>query len=328
MIREFSFIEMLAARFGIKGPGLVKGIGDDCAHLEPAQSGVQLVTTDMLTHGIHFSERYLSWQDIGWRSVAVNLSDLAASGADPSRPILMFLSIAVPRNLPNESLMSFVEGVEECAHNYGALVAGGDSTSTDGPFCVSITAVGYTDNPVSRDGASDGDLLCVCGEVGKAGAGFQLLDRGKKSDDRFGLCAAFGRPEPLLKAGHALASNKIAAAMLDISDSVISDAKHLAVGGGCDVLIRIEDLPVPQGAIDTMGRDKALKLAATFGDDYALLCAISEENLEKAGKLVKNCGNSLTVIGRFSKGQGRITCQLDGKPFTAFIAGYQHDLGR
>jgi thiamine-monophosphate kinase len=102
MIREFDFIDILAQRFGTQGSGLDRGIGDDCAHLEIPDDTIQLITADMLTHGVHFSDRFMKWEDIGYRSVAVNLSDLAASGANPDHPILLLLSMAVPPEMEKD----------------------------------------------------------------------------------------------------------------------------------------------------------------------------------------------------------------------------------
>ena len=328
MIREFTFIQMLTDRFGDKAPGLLQGIGDDCAHLETDRQATQLITTDMLTHGVHFSSRYISWQDIGWRSVAVNLSDLAASGADPGKPMHLFLSIAVPHIMENEDLISFIEGVAQCAQRYGATVAGGDSTSTNGPFCVSITAVGYSAHPIARAGAMPGHLLCVCGSLGMAGAGFELLDTGRQADDRQKLIAAFARPVPKLDAGHALASHQIPSAMMDVSDGVIADSRHLAAAAGCDLEIRVEKLPVTPMAISAMGEEKAVELAATFGDDYALLCAVPPENLERALTLARQCEDTLVEVGRFSLGSGKVKALLNGSPFAGLKTGYQHNLGR
>ncbi len=327
-MREFLFIDILKEYFGTPAPGLVQGIGDDCAHLAPISVGVQLVTTDMLTHGFHFSERYISWKDMGWRSVAVNLSDLAASGADPEKPIFLFMSLAIPIAMPKDDLLAFIEGVSECSKKYNAQVAGGDSTATDGPFSVSITAMGQTDFPVTRHNAKEGDLLCALGFIGKAGAGFELLETGKSVDDKDALIEAYARPKPLLNVGYALAKEFSARAMIDISDGVLADAGHLAVDSKCDINIRIEKLPVPSAAVKAFGKKKAFSIAASFGDDYALLCALPPDNYEEAQKRIISLGSTIEKIGLFESGDGKITATYEGEPFSTTRAGYRHNLGR
>lgn len=328
MMRESPFIEIIREKFKKDSPALIQGIGDDCAHVKGYDGAVQLVTTDMLTHGVHFSERFSSWKDIGWRSVAVNLSDLAASAADPSQPILLFISIAVPTDMSSENLLGFVDGVFECTEHYGAILAGGDSTKTHGPFAVSITAIGYSSYPISRTGAKPGDLLCVCGNLGDAGAGFDLLDSGKSAGAPDLLITAFTRPSPLLDVGFALASSGAVKAMIDVSDGLLKDAYHLLEDTECDLLLKIDDLPVSTSAIEIMGESKAFELAAGFGDDYALLLVVSPSLLEKAVSISKIKGTRFTTIGEFKEGGQSVISSLRGEPFSVPKAGYQHILGK
>jgi thiamine-monophosphate kinase len=327
-MREFEFVELIRSRWPQSAPGLTMGIGDDCAHLSSVNAKTQLITTDLLSHGVHFSERFISWEDIGWRCVAVNLSDLAASGADPALPIFLFLSLAIPLEIPKEKLVSMIDGIDQCAKKFGAVVAGGDSTGTDGPLTVNITAVGYTDHAVARNGAKPDQILCACGFVGKAGAGLTLLDTGRGADERDTLTMAYARPKPLLAVGHVLAQNNLVTAMIDVSDGVLSDAGHIAQASGCNLSINVEKLPVTSATIKAVGAEKAYQLAAGFGDDYALLCAMPRENFEAAEKLVVDAGSTIAQVGTFTPGKGIVTATFENEPFIITKSGYQHTLGR
>lgn len=327
-MRESAFIEMIREKFRKDSSFLIEGIGDDCAHLKGVDGSVQLITTDILTHGIHFSERYSNWNDIGWRCVAVNLSDLAASAVDPAQPIFLFISIAVPAKMESDNLLEFTEGIYECAECYDAILAGGDSTRTDGAFTVSITAVGYTSRPVSRTGAKEGDLLCVCGKLGNAGAGFDLLDSGKGSKAPDSLIQAFTRPAPMIHFGFELAGAGAVKAMMDLSDGLLKDASHLLEDTGCDLSIQIDKLPVSAEAIEILGEEKAFELAAGFGDDYALLFVVSPESIEKTKQVIQNNDEPFAVIGEFKKGIGSIIASFRGNLFNPAKSGYQHILGR
>ena len=328
-MKEFAFIRQLTSRLSRKTGMLIRGIGDDCAHIAPAPpDAVQLISIDTLSEGVHFSERYSNRHDIGWRSVAVNLSDLAASGADTDLPMFLFLALAVPQEIRDEDLTEIIEGVADCAETYGAIVAGGDSTMSLSRLTITITAVGYTRNPISREGAKRGDLLAVIGDVGCAGAGFDLLETGKRNADTDGLVACYTRPRPLLSVGTAMSRSGTISAMLDISDGVIADAGHLVEFGALNVFIDIDKLPVPRIARDLLGDDKAFQLAATFGDDYALLCALDPSKLEQAQKLAQENGSAMTVIGRFETGQGQVHPTFNGEPIKYTTSGYQHTIGR
>jgi len=200
------------------------------------------VTQDALVEGVHFRLDRLSWRDLGWRAAAVNLSDLAASGAEPEA---LLVTLAAPAETELDGVLELYEGLAET----GVPVAGGDTTSAP-QVVLSVTALGRSERVPGRAGARPGDVIAVTGELGAAGAAF----RGG---------GGHVRPPLRLAEGRALAA--VARAMLDVSDGLAVDAGHLARRSGVRCTIDLERVPLAAGAtVDDLG----------FGEDYELLAAL------------------------------------------------------
>ena len=232
---EFGLLAELERR------GLVHGIENDAAELE----GGLVVTQDALVEGVHFRLDRLSWRDLGFRAAAVNLSDLAASGAEPR-------GLIVTLGLPADTDVGHVLELYEGFHETGADVIGGDTTAA-GRVYLSVTALGHSERVPGRGGARPGDLLVVTGPLGAAGAAFR---RGE-----------YVRPPIRLAEGRALAAH--AHALLDLSDGLARDAGHIAERSGCRLVIELERVP--------LGRDARLGDLG-FGEDYELLAAVERGN--------------------------------------------------
>ena len=219
--------------------GLARGIADDVAQLD----GGLVVTQDALVEGVHFLLDRISWRDLGWRAAAVNLSDLAAAGADPEG---LLVTLAAPGETRAEDVFELYGGIAET----GVAVLGGDTTRADA-LSLAVTAVGRSSRVPGRSGARPGDRLVVSGALGAAGAAFR---RG-----------AFVRPPLRLAEGRELAAT--AAAMLDVSDGLAVDAAHIAERSGCRVVIDLDRVPLAEGAeLADLG----------FGEDFELLAAVPE----------------------------------------------------
>jgi thiamine-monophosphate kinase len=217
--------------------GLIVGVEHDAARVEPDL----VVTQDTLVEGVHFLLDRLSWRELGYRAAAVNLSDLAASGAKPEG---LLVSLAAPRDAAVEDVIAFYEGIAEA----GVPVIGGDTTSA-ASVVVSVTALGRSGRVPGRAGAVPGDVLVVTGELGAAGAAFR--------EHRY------VRPPLRLAEGRSLAA--VAHAQLDVSDGLAVDAGHIARRSAVRCLIHLERVPLAAGAtIDDLG----------FGEDYELLAAV------------------------------------------------------
>jgi thiamine-monophosphate kinase len=219
--------------------GLIAGVEHDAAQLE----GGVVVTQDALVEGVHFRLDRISWRDLGWRAAAVNLSDLAASGADPEALIVTF---AAPGETAVEDVLEFYRGMAET----GVPVAGGDTTVA-GQAVISVTAIGRSERVPGRAGAQPGDVLVVTGPLGGAGAAFRR--------------DAYLRPPLRLDEGRRL--GRVAHAMLDVSDGIAVDAGHLARRSGVRCVVELDRVPLAEGAtVDDLG----------FGEDYELLAAVAD----------------------------------------------------
>lgn len=215
--------------------GLAQAIENDAAQVEGL-----VVTQDALVEGVHFRLDWISWRDLGWRAAAVNLSDLAASGAEPAGLIVSF---AAPGETDVDDVLELYEGIAET----GVPVLGGDTTRAE-QLVLSVTALGRSERVPGRSGARPGDLLVVTGPLGAAGAAFR--------NDRF------LRPPLRLEEGRRLA--RVASAMLDVSDGLAQDAGHLAARSGVRCAIDLDLVPLADGAtVEDLG----------FGEDYELLAA-------------------------------------------------------
>jgi thiamine-monophosphate kinase len=241
--------------------GLAKRIADDAAVLD----GGLVVTQDALVEDVHFTFDRITWRDLGFRAAAVNLSDLAASGATPDG---LLVSLGLPADTELASVLELYEGFEET----GIDVIGGDTTASDFVF-VSMTAVGRSARVPGRAGAVPGDLLVVTGPLGAASAAFRRRE--------------LVRPPIRLDEGRMLAAH--AHAMLDISDGLGRDAGHIAERSACRVVIELESVPLAEGAtIDDLG----------FGEDYELLAAVEVGGaLTVIGRCEEGAGVSLLLNG-------------------------------
>jgi thiamine-monophosphate kinase len=245
--------------------GLARGIEHDATLInEPGIDGL-VVTQDALVEGVHFRFDLVSWRDLGFRAAAVNVSDLAASGA---LPLALVVSLGLPSSTALEDVLELYEGLNEP----GVPVRGGDTTRADGVF-LSVTALGRSARVPGRGGARPGDLLVVTGPLGGAGAAFRegrLL-----------------RPPLRIEEGRALA--RVAGAMLDVSDGLALDAAQLARRSSCRVAIELERVPLVPGAlVEDLG----------FGEDYELLAATRDPlGFTVVGRCEEGSGVGLTLHG-------------------------------
>ena len=240
--------------------GLARNIENDAAELDDGR----IVTQDALVEDVHFKRDWISWRDLGFRAAAVNLSDLAASGADPEG---LVVSLGLPGQTELEDVLELYLGMAET----GVPVIGGDTTAADRVY-LSVTAVGRSERVPGRDGARPGDLIVVTGPLGAAGAAFRenrLL-----------------RPPVRLEEGRSLA--RTAHAMLDISDGLERDLERIAERSGVRCLIELERVPLAQGAtIEDLG----------FGEDYELLAAVPSEAFHVIGRCEPGEGVELLRYG-------------------------------
>lgn len=296
MSGEFELIERLAAHLEPFAGGI--GIGDDAAAWQPTPGRVVVATTDMLVEGIHFRLDWISPRDLGWKALAVNLSDLAAMGAAPGYALVSIALLRDQAALAEE----MYDGMAELARLTDTWIVGGDTVRTPGPLVVNVALVGEADPErlLRRDVARPGDVLAVTGRVGASAAGLELLLAGDRAvlarPEAQSLVAAHHRPRPQLEAGAALAAAGVRCA-IDISDGVASEAWHLARESGIEIEVDVDRLPLDEDAVALLGVEEARHLALTGGEDYELLFTVPESRLaEVATALPPN--TRTTAIGR------------------------------
>jgi thiamine-monophosphate kinase len=299
---ELALIERIAARVA-RRPGTRLGIGDDAALLDVG--GTAVASQDLLVDGVHFRRESADFDALGHKALAVNLSDLAAMGAEP---VAALVGLALPRGVSDDEIDGLYGGMEGLASRHGVTLAGGDVSA--GPaLVIAVAVVGRPAPgaaPVRRDGGRPGDVLCVTGALGGSAAGLLLLERPELADavpppvaER--LRAAHLRPEPRLAAGRALARAG-ARAMIDVSDGIALDALRLARASGVRAVVEPAALPLAEGAAavaSAAGRDPR-ELAAGGGEDYELLAALPPGRLAGARAAV---AGPLTPVGRLEAGE-------------------------
>ena len=267
-----------------------RGLLDDVAVL-----GGLVLTHDTIAEGVHFLPDDPP-ESVGWKLVAVNLSDLAAKGAEPAAALL---SLSLVGDSQWEE--HFLDGIEAACESYGLPLVGGDTIALPegSPRVLGLTAIGRAGDRVpARSGARDGDLLWLAGTLGDAAAGLRLLTEEATAEGL--LVEAYRRPVPLLAAGRTLAAH--ATAMMDVSDGLLLDAVRLAQASGLSAAIDLDTLPLSEAFVAVAGDDLEARLfAATGGDDYALLAAFPADfdplSLPLPSGLILACIGTLAASG-------------------------------
>ncbi len=322
-MRELELIESLRQVLGRGGPRVVRWIGDDAAVVRARRYAVTSV--DTMVDGVHFRSAQLRHDQIGRRAFAAALSDIAAMAADPGEAVLS-LGLAPGTGLADA--LGLARGAAELAERFSVAIVGGDVT-TAGSLTVSITVIGWADDPgrlVGRDGARPGDLVAVTGALGGAGAGLALLD-GRAHLDQLpdevgrGLRERYTDPEPRLADGLAL-SELGATAMIDVSDGIATDARHVAIASGVEIELDVTRLPLCPGVAEVatqLGEDPAA-FAASAGEDFELCVCLPPAIAPRVERGRVDGDPSLTLIGRV--GDGPAGLSLPGVP--GRLAGYEH----
>ncbi len=332
-IGEREVIRRIRRRLPAPPDWLRTPIGDDAAVVRPPRNRDEVITTDAMVEGIHFDRSYVSPAAIGAKALAVNLSDLAAMGAEPR---LALLSLILPADTTVNDLDSLVDGMLEMAGRHGVTLAGGNVSRSPGPLVVDVTAIGSVKarDVLLRRGARPGDAIYVSGAVGAARAGLLSL-RGAQGtagqapgDGLEELRARFLVPEPRVRLGLLLARNRVASACMDLSDGLADAVRGVTAAGRVGAIIEAEALPIPAAArrvfeaaaLDTI--DAALE----GGEDYELLFTVPRRRRRAlAAVLARVPGVACAHIGHVTAAR-RIVLRREGVE-RALPAGYSHFTG-
>jgi thiamine-monophosphate kinase len=314
---EFDIIARYFAHHD-RHPGVLLGVGDDAAVLAPRSDRRLVVAMDTIVEGVHYPVG-TDAADVGYRALAVNLSDIAAMGAEPA---WMTLSLSLP-DADESWLRGFAAGLFELADRWNVALVGGDTVR--GPRVVTIQLAGWveTDRWLTRSGARAGDLVFVSGVPGEAAAGLRIVQQ-ETSDgvSALHLRQRFLRPQARVGLGRVLRT--IASSAMDVSDGLLTDLEKLCTASGCGAQLNIDALPRSPQMRELFGPEACDDYALAGGDDYELIFTVPAERSALVSSLPTDV--ALTQIGAIVAGAG-VQCLRGGKPYLAARAGYDHFAG-
>jgi len=323
---EFDLVELIRTRCTVARADVRLGIGDDAALLAVPAGQDLAVSTDTLVAGVHFPP-VTAARDLGWKALAVNLSDLAAMGATPAWSLL---ALTLPE-ATREFVAEFIDGYAELAAQHGVALVGGDTTR--GPLAIGVTVHGFVapGRALRRDGAQVGDLVFVTGTLGDAAAGLRCLDRrdaraqalfNAPPDTRETLVARLNRPTPRVAAGAAL--RDVASACIDVSDGLLADLGHIAERSGVGIEIDADALPASSALLALFEREERLVLQATGGDDYELAFCVPAARAGDVQRDLARIGCGATRIGRVVAGERVRLFDVNGSELVPERSGWDH----
>jgi thiamine-monophosphate kinase len=327
---EFGLIDLLAKMANapkdaqlVSWRQLLVGIGDDAAAWQ-GDASIQLATTDSLIQDVHFPSGIASWKELGWKAIAVNLSDVAAMGGLPRYALV---SLALPDNTEVDDVIALYTGMLDLAQQWGVAIIGGDISSA--PLVViTITILGNSPKKhmLTRATARPGELIAVTGYLGAAAAGLGMLTNGLKFDSQATarFRGAFLHPYPRIAEGQILVEQRVKTA-IDLSDGLISDLNQICKSSQVSARVEIERVPIEPMVKAHFG-ERALELALSGGEDYELLFTARAEVVDRVRR---KAACPITVIGEIVAGrEGVIIVDKEGNRVNLARRGWEHFITR
>ena len=317
---EFELIARYFNRVTSSRRDVIKGIGDDCALLAVPEKQVLAISTDTLVEGVHFL-RDIHPSDLGYKALAVNLSDLAAMGADPA-----WLTLALTLPEADEAwLQAFSDSLFELLDYYDMQLIGGDTTR--GPLCMTLGIHGLVPSgrALKRSGAKPGDWIFVTGTLGDSAAGLALLQHHYRIDDpaiHEALIKRHLRPVPRILQGQAL--RDLATSAIDISDGLLSDLGHVLKASRVGARINTEAIPLSVALLEGFEPSQALRWALNGGEDYELCFTVPEVNRGAVAVALAHLGVAYHCIGQIAPEADGLVLLEHGKPARFDLKGYDH----
>ena len=306
---EFSFIGDIARTFGSLPHNGFEPIGDDCTVLDMGSDAL-VISTDMLVEDVHFMCGASSPEEVGYKSLMVNLSDVAAMGATPTA---VLLSLSLSEATLGEWVDGFMRGFYEGCEKYGVALVGGDTTASRDKVCINVVAIGRAPkaNIKRRSAAKVGDLICVTGQLGASSKGLVDIMFG---DLNTAAAKIHRRAQARIPEGKVLGESRAVHAMMDVSDGIASDIKHIMEQSHVGAEIYLESVPT----------DYDIRFATTGGEDYELLLTVDPNAFDEvAAALLNATGTTLTKVGRITA-DNTLTWLDDGKPSELELKGFTH----
>ncbi|MCL1086196.1 thiamine-phosphate kinase [Shewanella glacialipiscicola] len=317
-MKEFQLIEYYFSNRGPTRRDVKLGIGDDCALVQPAENKSIAISCDTLVENVHFFPD-MPPAALGYKALAVNLSDLAAMGAEPA---WMTLALTLPE-VDETWLSGFSEGLFEAADYYGIALIGGDTTR--GPRAINITVHGQVPQgkALTRHGAKAGDWIYVTGTLGDSALGLDIIRGAQQAsaENKAFLVNRHYCPTPRVLAGQALRS--LASSAIDLSDGLISDISHILKAAAVGAIVDVNCIPLSQAMRETVSEEQALGYALTGGEDYELLFTVPESQKGALETTLNHTGTKFVRVGQICAGS-KLKLQLNGEPFTPPYYGFEH----
>ncbi|HKG58907.1 MAG TPA: thiamine-phosphate kinase [Pyrinomonadaceae bacterium] len=329
MRSEFDFINLLRQRVASSSQSIVTGIGDDAAVFRNNSGKETVISTDLLVEDIDFRRTTTPPYLLGHKALAVSLSDLAAMG---SRPLWSLISIGVPEDVwESDFIDRFYDGWLELANRYAVQLIGGDTSRTNERMVIDSIAIGECSAgmAVKRTGATPGDRIFVTGSLGAAAAGLRLIERGANLGDEDlqkldHVLLRQLRPEPRVGWGIVLGEERIASAMIDLSDGLSSDLNHLCAASNTGALIDASLLPIDERVVELCGRRALdpLQLALHGGEDFELLFTVKPENVARLPRRVD--GVEIKRIGEVTEANAGVKISEGTRIWDLKPGGWKH----
>jgi thiamine-monophosphate kinase len=334
---EFALIESLRAHYAAKDPALIRGIGEDAAVIRTRSLDWMVLTTDLLAEGVHFDLATTTFEDVGYRAAAANLSDIASMGA---RPRYLLVAVAIPPAVRPNEIQRLYRGLMQACRPHKVHLAGGDTSASSRGLFISITLTGTVEKKraLRRDGARHGDWLYVTGTLGDSRAGLMILRAAKRKPpgaisrlrrsavDRF-LLRRHHRPTGRIAEGRWLAVSRLATAAIDLSDGLAGDVRHLCTQSRVGAEINRAALPISRScAIFARSRDvDPADLALAGGEDYELLFTVRPSDRARLERDAARLHYHCTCIGQIKPTSFGIQIRTaDGSLAPLVTKSYEH----
>jgi len=327
---EFGFIAQIQEQFSSTPDFVALGIGDDAAALRPSRGTYSLLTTDTLIAGTHFSLAYSTFEQVGEKVVAVNLSDIAAMGG---RPRAFLIALGVSQEMQLSDLSQLYRGIKKASRSANLTLIGGNTTRSDGPFFITLTLFGEVAKKqmLTRSGACVGDAIYVTGTVGDAAAGLDCLKQSRVRKGSTHLIRRHQMPQARTAAGARIAEAKVASAMIDVSDGLSADLGHLIMQSGVGAALELSQLPLSPALkrYAKQTQQAALDFALYGGEDYELLFSVPKRKEKKLVQLRQEGFIQATRIGTIvPKKEGMCGRDINGRIHKITPRGYDHFMNK
>ena len=325
-VGEFGLIDRIQRLIVDGSPDVVLGIGDDAAVLCPQEDRLILFTTDALVEGIHFNLRYSPFESLGWKALAINISDIVAMGGIPRHGVV---SLALPATWKVEDVESLYRGLRRCGETYDCVLVGGDTARSPDRCCITVSVIGEVEEEKvkTRKGAQEGELLCVTGELGGARVGWEVLESDTDRGPFLKAVNRFLEPKVLLREAQELITELNVTSMIDISDGLASEVGHICRQSGLGCILWEEKVPVAEETVvwaDRRGESIA-KYIFTSGEEYELLFTVNKDDYERwKATQPTQTGLNVTIVGEMVNRDKGIHVKRGGEivPLSSF--GWDH----